>query len=129
MIRRYPLLGLFVFVLMGGTDAPHAQMAPRSIPTPPQVPNNPRPYSPYSSPTPPIVPDSPYPPRTYPNQANICSTQWGWCHLPAPTPLLRAACGCLTAQSQIVQGFTQYFPIPEGPLSPYLQPHTTASPR
>jgi hypothetical protein len=57
------------------------------------------------------------------NQANICTTQRGWCQLPALTPYHNAACGCLTAQNQIVQGFTLFFPNPGGPASPYLQHH------
>ena len=104
MMRRCAVLGLFVFVLLGGTDAPHAQVAPRAS-----------------------GPFTPYPYNPYPSPANICSTQWGWCHLPAPTQYHKAACGCLTAQNQVVQGFTQFFPT-EGPLSPYLQPHTTGVP-
>lgn len=127
MLRRYALLGLFVLVLLSGIGAPNAQMAPRGTSSSPQVPSTPRPYNPYSTPTLPQVPDNAYPTTPYPSPANICSTQWGWCHLPAPTRLYGAACGCLTAQNQVVQGATHYFPIGEGPLSPYLQPHTTLS--
>ena len=127
MLRRYVLFGLFVFALVSGIDAPHAQMVPRSTPTPQQVPSNPRPYNPYGTPTLPQVPVNPYPDTPYASPANICSTQWGWCHLPAPTRLYGASCGCLTTQNQVVAGSTKFFPIAEGPLSPYLQPHTTLS--
>jgi hypothetical protein len=56
MIRRYALLGLFAFALMGRTDAPLAQVAPRGPHSPP-----------YGYPDPRAV--------SYP--ANICTTEWG----------------------------------------------------
>jgi hypothetical protein len=56
--------------------------------------------------------------------ANICSTQWGWCHLPTLTAPNGVACTCLTTQNQQVPGITRYYPY-QGPPSPYLQPHTS----
>ena len=101
-MRRYIVLGFFALVLTSGPEAPHAQMgAPGQSGTPPAY---------------------------LAVQANICSTQWGWCHLPALTPKQNAACGCLTSQNQIVAGHTLFFPMPGGPVSPYLQPHTSGTP-
>jgi len=105
-MRRYIVLGCLALALVIWADALHAQMgAPGTPGAPIQLPNQ------------------------YPAiQANICSTQWGWCHLPALTPKQNAPCGCLTSQNQIVAGHTLYFPMPGGPASPYLQPHTSGIP-
>lgn len=55
--------------------------------------------------------------------ANICVTQWGWCHLSSLTAPHGIACICLTARNQQVPGITRYMPY-RGPASPYLQPHS-----
>ncbi len=96
MMRLYVALGLFTLVLMGGTDAPHAQ-----------------PVVPYTQP---VVPHKL-------EAANICTTQWGWCNLPTlSNPGF--GCACLTAQNQQVPGVTRSYPY-QGPTSPYLRPHTS----
>jgi hypothetical protein len=109
-MRRYIVLGFFALVLTSGPETLLAQMR---VPGQPGTP----------TPQPPIMP-----PAYIAVQANICSTEWGWCHLPALTPRQNAPCGCLTSQNQIVAGHTLYFPMPGGPVSPYLQPHISGTP-
>jgi len=95
-MRPYVALGLFTLVLMGGTDASYAQ---RVVPNPSPIPQGPL------------------------GAANICTTQWGWCDLPTfSNPGF--ACACLTAQNQQVPGVTRLYPY-QGPVSPYLRPHTS----
>jgi hypothetical protein len=65
----------------------------------------------------------PFPPPVFSPQANICSTNWGWCHLPGPQPQ-NTGCVCLTAAGQQVPGAARLYPTREPP-SPYLRPHTT----
>jgi len=102
MMRLYVALGLFTLVLMGGTDAPHAQPG-----VPPDRQNLPYPQDPMGL-----------------QAANICTTQWGWCNLPTlSNPGF--GCACLTAQNQQVPGVTRSYPY-QGPTSPYLRPHTSA---
>jgi hypothetical protein len=74
----------------------------------------------HAPPHPPPRPPHPHPPRATP--ANICTTDLGWCQLPALTAPPGFACVCLTAQDQPVRGVTRFFPY-QGPASPYLQPH------
>jgi len=108
MRRPYIVLGFFALVLTSGPEALHAQMGtPGQLGGPIQLPTM---------------------PPAYVSQANICSTQWGWCHLPALTTRQNAPCGCLTSQNQIVAGHTLFFPMPGGPVSPYLQPHVSGTP-
>jgi hypothetical protein len=86
-MRRYIVLGSFALALTSGPEAPHAQMG--------------TPGQPGGSIQLPTMPPA------YVSQANICSTQWGWCHL---------------------AGHTLFFPMPGGPVSPYLQPHVSGTP-
>jgi len=55
--------------------------------------------------------------------ANICVTDWGWCHLPSITAPHGVVCVCLTPQNRRVTGVTRFFPSATSP-SPYLRPHT-----
>jgi hypothetical protein len=108
-MRRYAVVGFFALALVSRTVAASAQMGGPGTPGAPiQLPRQPPAYT--------------------VNQANICSTEWGWCHLPALTPKQNAPCGCLTSQNQIVAGHTLFFPMPGGPVSPYLQPHISGTP-
>ena len=56
-----------------------------------------------------------------PSPANICLTQWGWCHLPSVVAPNAVACGCLTAQNAWVPGYSKFYPTTTRP-SFYLRP-------
>jgi hypothetical protein len=55
--------------------------------------------------------------------ANICLTQWGWCHLPSISAPNAVACACLTAQNAWVLGYSKFYPTTATP-SLYLRPIT-----
>ena len=61
-------------------------------------------------------------PRPAGPQATICSTDYGWCPLQiVATP--GGACYCFVPPSTWLAGSARYWPY-EGPVSPYLNPHT-----
>jgi hypothetical protein len=70
-----------------------------------------------------FAPSGPPPPRMPSSApATICSTAWGWCPVQAVvTP--GGACYCFVPPSTWLPGSGRYFPY-EGPVSPYLNPHT-----
>ena len=54
--------------------------------------------------------------------ATICSTDWGWC----PVQTVAApggGCWCFVPPATWLPGSARYWPY-EGPVSPYLNPHT-----
>jgi hypothetical protein len=58
--------------------------------------------------------------------ATICSTDWGWCPMQAvATP--GGFCFCFVPPNYRLPGLARYFPY-EGPVSPYLNPHTGPPP-
>lgn len=61
---------------------------------------------------------------TQPPTANICLTQWGWCHLPSITAPSAVPCGCLTSQNAWVLGYSKFYPTTAEP-SFYLRPITS----
>jgi hypothetical protein len=62
------------------------------------------------------------PPRPAGPAATICSTDWGWCPLQAVAPP-GGGCYCYVPPSTWLPGIARYWPY-EGPVSPYLNPHT-----
>jgi hypothetical protein len=54
--------------------------------------------------------------------ATICSTEWGWCPLQAVSAP-GGGCYCHVPPSTWLPGIARYWPY-EGPVSPYLNPHT-----
>ena len=55
-------------------------------------------------------------------QATICSTEHGWCPLQVvATP--GGMCYCFVPPNTWLAGSARYWPY-EGPVSPYLNPHT-----
>jgi hypothetical protein len=73
-----------------------------------------------------FAPQPPAPPRLGAPQATICSTDWGWCPIQAvATP--GGGCYCYVPPSTFLPGLARYFPY-QGPVSPYLNPHTGPPP-
>ena len=54
--------------------------------------------------------------------ATICSTDWGWCPVQAVV-VPGGACWCFVPPLTWLPGSARYWPY-EGPVSPYLNPHT-----
>jgi hypothetical protein len=70
------------------------------------------------APQPPQRPRSPGAP-----QANICSTDYGWCPIQqVATP--GGSCYCFVPPSSWLPGLARFWPY-QGPVSPYLNPHET----
>lgn len=69
---------------------------------------------------------APQPPPPRPRfggpQANICSTDWGWCPIQV-VALAGARCYCFVPPSTWLPGLARNFYY-EGRVSPYLNPHT-----
>jgi hypothetical protein len=64
----------------------------------------------------------PGPPRPAGPAATICSTDYGWCPIQiVATP--GGTCYCFVPPSTWLPGSARYWPY-EGPVSPYLNPHT-----
>jgi len=69
-----------------------------------------------------FAPQPPPAPRPGGPAATICSTDWGWC--PIQTVVLPGGgCYCFVPPSTWLAGSARYWPY-EGPVSPYLNPHT-----
>jgi hypothetical protein len=68
----------------------------------------------------------PQKPRFAAPQANICSTDWGWCPIQT-VALAGGQCYCFVPPSTWLPGLARNFPY-EGPVSPYLNPHTGPPP-
>lgn len=64
-----------------------------------------------------LSPAGPNPPAT------ICSTAWGWCPVGAVLGA-GARCHCFVPPGTYLPGLARYWPY-QGPVSPYLNPHTT----
>jgi hypothetical protein len=62
-----------------------------------------------------------------PQQANICSTEWGWCPLPPGTVMVTGfPCSCTDPRTgRPLAGHTRAFNYTQypRPVSPYLNPH------
>jgi hypothetical protein len=56
-------------------------------------------------------------------QANICSTDYGWCPIQV-VALAGGQCYCFVPPNTWLLGLARNFPY-EGPVSPYLNPHTS----
>ena len=73
-----------------------------------------------------FAPPPPAAPRPAGPQATICSTEWGWCPLQiVATP--GGGCYCFVPPATWLTGSARYWPY-EGPVSPYLNPHTGPPP-
>ena len=70
-----------------------------------------------------FAPPPPAPPaRPAGPAATICSTEYGWCPIQiVVTP--GGACYCFVPPQTWLAGSARYWPY-EGPVSPYLNPHT-----
>ena len=70
-----------------------------------------------------FAPQPPPPPRPPAGPAaTICSTDYGWC--PVQTVVTPGGtCFCFVPPSTWLPGSARYWPY-EGPVSPYLNPHT-----
>ena len=70
-----------------------------------------------------FAPQPPPPPkRPAGPAATICSTDYGWCPIQiVVTP--GGACYCFVPPNSWLPGSARYWPY-EGPVSPYLNPHT-----
>jgi hypothetical protein len=73
-----------------------------------------------------FAPQPPPVPRPAGPQATICSTDWGWCPLQAVASP-GGGCYCFVPPSTWLAGSARYWPY-EGPVSPYLNPHTGPPP-
>jgi hypothetical protein len=69
-----------------------------------------------------FAPQPPAPRRPAGPAATICSTDYGWC--PIQTVVTAGGgCFCFVPPSTWLAGSARYWPY-EGPVSPYLNPHT-----
>jgi hypothetical protein len=69
-----------------------------------------------------FAPAPPAPPRAGAPAATICSTDWGWCPVQIVV-MPGGSCYCFVPPSTWLAGSARYWPY-EGPVSPYLNPHT-----
>jgi len=60
--------------------------------------------------------------RPGPPAATICSTDYGWCPIQTVTTG-GGFCYCFVPPGTWISGSARYWPY-EGPVSPYLNPHT-----
>ena len=74
-----------------------------------------------------FAPQPPPPPRAPAGPAaTICSTDYGWCPIQTVvTP--GGTCYCFVPPKTWLTGSARYWPY-EGPVSPYLNPHTGPPP-
>jgi hypothetical protein len=73
-----------------------------------------------------FAPQAPRPPRAGGPVATICSTDWGWC--PVQTVVTPGgSCYCFVPPGTWLAGSARYWPY-QGPVSPYLNPHTGPPP-
>jgi hypothetical protein len=87
-------LGAVLLLLLGASPALAQNFAPQSPPV--------------------IRPGSP--------AATICSTDYGWCPIQVVTTG-GGFCYCFVPPATWISGSARYWPY-EGPVSPYLNPHT-----
>jgi hypothetical protein len=69
-----------------------------------------------------FAPQPPPPPRPGGPAATICSTDWGWCPIQT-VATAGGGCYCFVPPGTWLAGSARYWPY-EGPVSPYLNPHT-----